>query len=520
MLARARQFADWVLEHRTPPDDLWGNLPYSTQTEGVMGGGWDGPAIMSDKPAMFALRLLRLHDITGEPRYLQGALEIADVLASNQLQGGPEDAGRWPFRVVPATGEVTQDYTSHLQPAVRLFDALAERTGDAAHAAVRDAAWAWLLQNPCNPASASHQRWEAFYEDQSPEMQTGLRDHYSAHEMIVELVRRRPAGWPELAVTILDTTDVRYLAAGAGSLYAPYEPVTLEWEGWPEATYAATLQYARTSLLLHRALEGHPLQRETWRERALAMVSVATHGQNDRDGAADGRMFTTVRDLLHPFNIDSWYEQNFNTVKYVLEIMALVPELAPAGETHLLAADRALTAIEYGTGGWAVSYATAGGSGEELLKLAGAPAVVRAGGAPLSALPSPGTPGPGWWFDAAGQLLRVRHDASPVEIRLAATDAGPEDVRSADFALMVAGGGETVRIAFSLPRTMAIGLTVHDLRGRRVQSLLSGAALAAGRHEVRWDGTDGSGRQVAAGVYLLRLSAAGGAVTGRVVLVR
>ncbi len=72
LLARARQYADWILEHRTPAGDLYGNLPYSTQAEGVMGGGWDGLAIMTDKPAMFALRLLRLYDITGDDRTGRG----------------------------------------------------------------------------------------------------------------------------------------------------------------------------------------------------------------------------------------------------------------------------------------------------------------------------------------------------------------------------------------------------------------------------------------------------------------
>ena len=51
-----------------PSDDLYGNLPYSTQTDAVMGGGWDGPAIMPDKAPMFGLRLLRLYDITGDNR--------------------------------------------------------------------------------------------------------------------------------------------------------------------------------------------------------------------------------------------------------------------------------------------------------------------------------------------------------------------------------------------------------------------------------------------------------------------
>ncbi|MCB1151180.1 hypothetical protein KDK88_06500, partial [bacterium] len=69
-LARARHYADWILRHLPPAGDLYARLPYSTQTDAVMGGGWDGEAIELDKPPLFGLRLLDLYDITGEPAYL------------------------------------------------------------------------------------------------------------------------------------------------------------------------------------------------------------------------------------------------------------------------------------------------------------------------------------------------------------------------------------------------------------------------------------------------------------------
>jgi len=524
MLVRARQYADWMLEHRTPADDLYGNLPYSTQTEGVMGGGWDGTAIMTDKPAMFALRLLRLHDITGEAAYWTGALEIADVLVATQLAGGPADDGRWPFRVVPSDGTVTHDYTSHLQPAVRLFDALAARTGDPAHANARNRAWTWLLANPCEPAAEHYQRWEAFYEDQTPEMQIGKRDHYSAHEMIVELVARRPEGWEATAVAILDTTSARFLQAGPGTLYQQYVPVTLEWEGWEWATYAASFQYARTALLLHAALAGNPLQDDAWRTRALAMADVGTHGQNDRGHAADGRMFTTVYDLITLFNVDSWYEQNFNTVKYALEIMALEPELAPTGATHLLSADRALTAISYAEPGWAVVYASAGGGGREVIRLAASPATVLAGGAPLAEMVDPDAPGPGWHWDSERELLTVAHATGPVQIRLDVT-AAPARPIAPLLTLTARSLDAGPPLMLSLARSAAVTVDIHDLRGRRVRRLLPATALTAGRHDLAWDGRDERGVVVASGVYLARAAVVGAresdaVATARIVLVR
>lgn len=74
-------------------------------------------------------------------------------------------------------------------------------------------------------------------------------------------------------------------------------------------------------------------------------------------------------------------------------------------------------------------------------------------------------------------------------------------------------------ISFDLPRAGSAQLAVYDLRGRRVR-VLADAQLAAGRHEVAWDGVDGGGRAAAAGVYLLRLRQDTASVTAKLVLAK
>jgi flagellar hook assembly protein FlgD len=59
-------------------------------------------------------------------------------------------------------------------------------------------------------------------------------------------------------------------------------------------------------------------------------------------------------------------------------------------------------------------------------------------------------------------------------------------------------------IRFELAGPQHVVLTVHDLAGRRLATLASGW-YAAGQHAVRWHGTDGSGRAVASGTYIVRL---------------
>ena len=74
-------------------------------------------------------------------------------------------------------------------------------------------------------------------------------------------------------------------------------------------------------------------------------------------------------------------------------------------------------------------------------------------------------------------------------------------------------------IAFDLPRGGAVRVSVHDTRGRLVR-VLAERHFAAGRHRLRWDGTDGRGAALASGVYLVRAESSGLVAVRRAVLVR
>ncbi len=77
----------------------------------------------------------------------------------------------------------------------------------------------------------------------------------------------------------------------------------------------------------------------------------------------------------------------------------------------------------------------------------------------------------------------------------------------------------TTAIHYELAHAGPVALSVHDVSGRLVRRLES-SPRPAGRHVARWDGTDGRGRIVPAGVYFIRLSAGGEVSTGRLTLVR
>jgi hypothetical protein len=62
----------------------------------------------------------------------------------------------------------------------------------------------------------------------------------------------------------------------------------------------------------------------------------------------------------------------------------------------------------------------------------------------------------------------------------------------------------TAAIRFSVPRAGHVRLTVYDLSGRLIRTLVDGD-MSAAAHSVVWDGCDQSGNELGAGVYFCRL---------------
>ena len=79
-------------------------------------------------------------------------------------------------------------------------------------------------------------------------------------------------------------------------------------------------------------------------------------------------------------------------------------------------------------------------------------------------------------------------------------------------------GGETT-LSFVMPASGRAELSVYDLSGRRVRTLVTGE-VGSGNIQVTWDGTDAAGRPLSAGVYFYRLDTLGESLTGRMTILR
>jgi YVTN family beta-propeller protein len=63
----------------------------------------------------------------------------------------------------------------------------------------------------------------------------------------------------------------------------------------------------------------------------------------------------------------------------------------------------------------------------------------------------------------------------------------------------------STELRFSLARPGVVSVAVYDVLGREVRVLARGQTFSAGPQRLGWDGRDGAGREVGAGVYLVRL---------------
>jgi len=75
------------------------------------------------------------------------------------------------------------------------------------------------------------------------------------------------------------------------------------------------------------------------------------------------------------------------------------------------------------------------------------------------------------------------------------------------------------RVFFEISSPSSITLAVYNTSGRRVAVLYQGPC-EAGRHEVRWDGRDVSGRAVSSGLYFLRMQTPSQILTRKMILLR
>ncbi len=378
--------ADYWLDHGlSQPTDQWPNLVFPYDTE-LHSGVYDGDMVAGkgflqpDKAASFGAELVMLYKMTGNARYLNAAVKIADTLARH-VKAGDNQHSPWPYRVRASTGEVAQSkvvieyfeapagavnmkrthqipasYTTNWTGALRLFeDLVALKQGDAkAYGRARDMLAAWLKAYPLKT-----NKWGPFFED----VPTGMWSETETNaDTLAWYILENPKWDPQWREQAKRTMDWSY-AFFANREWEDVGAVVInEQTVYQQPGNSHTARHASVELLY--AERTGDLNNK---EAAIRRLNWATYMVD-----ADGKNLyptTTRANAGKPRTGGGiWLTDGYGDyVRHYLRAMASFPELAPEDQNHLLRSSSVIRSVTYGPD--SISYEKFDASSTERFKL-------------------------------------------------------------------------------------------------------------------------------------------------------
>ena len=484
-------------------------MPWSTAAAGSVNYGNDAmregvDVLEPDKLGELGYHgYLCFYELTGDVRYRDAAITCADQLVAH-LRTGTSTRSPWPYRVNAQTGAVVEDYCSDVIAPIRLFDELIRlNLGNvAAYQTTRQAVWTWLMTYPM-----SNNMWVSYFEDVAVQGDLSNLNQYNAGQTARYLLEHPSAdpSWNAHVTTIIGWIESHFGGTDMGEPGTQYGArVISEQNHYKYKMASHSSRYAAVNALYYEAT-GDTVARN----KAFRTLNWCTYMCRDDGVVIEGPYEDANNDQC-------WFTDGHGDyVRHFMLALGAYPQWAPASETHLLRSTSVVKSVAYGT--TSLSYTTFDAAATEVARLTWTPLHVVAGGVELPHRSDLSQQG--WTFDPALGVLRVRHDnATSVAIASGGLGVGrPDPVAMLAVSPNPTPGG--AGIEFSLLRDGSVEVTVSDLSGRLVRTLASGIA-SAGPHRARWDGTDASGRAVAAGVYVVRLRTLEGDRTAKLVRMR
>jgi len=383
--------ADYWLAHGiAKPDLVWGKLPYPYNLD-VHSGEYDGDMragkgfLQPDKGGSFASELVVLYKITGNRKYLDAAVGMADVLAA-KVKPGDGDNSPWPYRVNAETGAVHQEkdrsgkvfsasYTTNYSGALRLFaDLIALKQANAkAYAAAAATLTRWLKVYPLKT-----NKWGPFFEDIPTSTYSDTEINADTLAAYILTHPEWDPAWKQQAKGILEWSQNTF----ANQEYVKWGVTPInEQTAYKVPGNSHTSRHASVELLYCEKTGDCGSKEDAIRRLNWATYTVDTDGKN-----------RYIRD-------DNWLTDGYGDyVRHYLRAMASAPELAPGDQNHLLRTSTVIQSIEYGTA--RITYTKFDASSVDEFKMgASPPASVRGGKME---------------WDPATKMLRVRSTANTV----------------------------------------------------------------------------------------------------------
>jgi hypothetical protein len=405
-----RFMADWYLSHGlSRTTDKWPNVPYPYNTM-VYSGIYDGDMILGlnytqpDKAGSLAWELLALHKITGNPRYMDAAIAIANSLAA-KTTSGDNDNSPMPFKVNAVTGEVGKlfnkgkdgkviearsSYTSNWSGTLNLFLELQrlKKGNTKAYKLAFDKILAWMKAYPLKT-----NKWGPFFEDIDGWSDTQINavtfsDFIMDHQDLFPTWRNDVQGIFNWVHDRLGNPEWQKYGVIAINEQTAYK---VPGNSHSSRQAASELRFAElTGDASHNA--------ENIRRLSWATYMIDTDGRN-----------RYLRD-------DVWMTDGYGDfVRHYLRAMAATPQLVPADQNHILRSSGLVIRAKYEAK--KIVYRTSEAPSTELIHLARKPKSVALGeGRDVPLYEKTDLSGSDGWSwqplskSGSNGVVRIRHD--------------------------------------------------------------------------------------------------------------
>jgi hypothetical protein len=407
VIENMKYLADTYLERSlSDSTDSWPYLPYPYNTD-IHSGKYDGDMrngkgfLQPDKAGNFGYELVNLYKMTGEKKYLDAAIRIANTLRTHVIPGNNEKSPL-PFRVNAKTGKmgsfldnnmsgktVAQAlYTSNWTGTLMLFRELmkADSANKNQYSKSFTSILDWMKTYPLKT-----NKWGPFFEDIP-----GWSDTQTNAITFAMFILQNPGLFPDWQKDVKGIIEWTHRELGNHE-YEKYmvtvmnEQTVYRVPGNSHSSRQASVE------LMYTILSGDT----TYKTNAVRTLNWATYTI-----AADGRN-RYIRD-------DIWLTDGYGDyVRHYLRAMAAMPELAPGGKNRFLGTNSIVTFITYKSQG--ISYSTFGPS-TDILRLRTKPALIKCEGITLKE----STQGNGdsyiWRPLTSGGVLETKHAGKKVDI--------------------------------------------------------------------------------------------------------
>jgi hypothetical protein len=403
-----QDFVDYELENGlTPEGYAWSQVPYASANPGAKRySGWSAHGEDYIEPHVVGedgYAYLRLYEMTGNTKYLRAAIRCAEALLKN-FRPGDEKNSPWPVRCYARDGKADGGpmgpYSANVIEPIMLFDELIRLgQGDVGgYNRVRAGAWDWFQKYPL-----ANNVWVGYFEDVVPSMENMNQVIPLEFARYVLLHAEKDPQWREHARRLIEWVKTtpkwpKYVVHGATVTTEQGNGIGFCCNQPNQCCDSHTARLAAVEAL-YFAKSGDA----SYKEAAYRSFNWVTYFQGLPGGAAT------------PFGPQWWFTDEFTDgPRRMMDAFWAVPEWSPADESHLVGSSSVVMKISYGKG--SVTYSTFDPQSTDVLRLDFAPEFIWAGGRPLVARKD--LDQPGYVFDNATHVLRIRHDdARDVDIQ-------------------------------------------------------------------------------------------------------